>query len=58
MPPMTSFLLLPEGYRPTHSDVQIVTRSRRVAQSPPIDRSFAGATTRKELQRENDKILC
>nr|CAN74751.1 hypothetical protein VITISV_043770 [Vitis vinifera] len=29
MPPMTPFILFPEGYRPTHRDVQIVTRSGR-----------------------------
>ena len=47
-----------EGYGPTHKDVQIVTRSERVAHSPPIDRPFAGTTAREEIQRENDENLC
>ena len=47
-----------EGYGPTHKDVQIVTRSERVAHSPPIDRPFAGTTSREEVQREDDEILC
>ena len=46
---MTPFLLFLEGYRPDRSDVQIVTRSGRVAQPPPIDMPFAGAATREEL---------
>ena len=57
VPSMTPFILFPEGYKPTHRDVQIVTRSRRVAQSLPVDGSFVGITTRDELQREDDEIL-
>ncbi|RVW15983.1 hypothetical protein CK203_101964 [Vitis vinifera] len=56
-PPMTHFLLFPEGYGPTRRDVQIFTWSGRVALPPPIDRPFVGAATREELQRKNDKIL-
>ena len=57
VPPMTPFILFPEEYRPSHIDVQIVTRSGRVAQPPPIDRPFAGIAAREEVQRENDEIL-
>ena len=46
---MTPFILIPEGYGPTHRDVQIVTRSRRVAQPLPVARPFAGAATSEEL---------
>ena len=57
VPPMTPFIMFPEEYRPPHRDVQIVTRSGRVAQPPPIDRPFAGIAAREEVQRENDEIL-
>ena len=40
-----------------HRDVQIITRSGRVAQPPPVDRPFAGTDTRDEIQREDDEIL-
>ena len=50
-PPMTPFILFPEGYGPAHKDVQIVTQSGRVAQPPPIDRSFVGAATREKTTR-------
>ena len=40
-----------------HKDVQIVTRSGRVAQPPPIDSQFAGTSARKDVQREDDEIL-
>ena len=39
-------------------DVQIITRSGRVAHTPPIDRLFAGIDARDEIQREDDEILC
>ena len=39
-----------------HRDVQIVTRSGRVAQPPPIDRPFASIDARDEIQREDDEI--
>ena len=58
VPPMTPFILFPEEYGPVHRDVQIVTRSGRVAQPPPVDRPFAGIDARDEIQREDDKILC
>ena len=57
MPPLASFILLPEGYRPAHRDVHIVKRSGRVAHPPPVDRSFAGIGAKKELQREADEML-
>ncbi|RVW60501.1 Retrovirus-related Pol polyprotein from transposon 17.6 [Vitis vinifera] len=57
VPPMTPFILFPEEYRPPHRDVQIVTRSGRVAQPPPVDRPFAGIAAREEVQREDDEIL-
>ena len=37
VPSMTPFILFPEEYGPIHRDVQIVTRSGRVAQPPPVD---------------------
>ena len=49
VPPLTPFILLLEGYGPAHRDVQIVTRSGRVAHPPPIDRLFAGIVARKEI---------
>ncbi|RVW21282.1 hypothetical protein CK203_107337 [Vitis vinifera] len=56
-PPLTLFILFPEGYGPAHRDVQIVTRSGRVAHPPPVDRSFAGTASRDEIQRNDDEIL-
>ena len=50
---MTPFVLFPEEYGPIHRDVQIITQSGRVAQSPPIDKPFVGTTARKD-----DKIIC
>ena len=55
--PMKPFILFPEGYGPVHRDVQIVTRSGRVAQPPPVDRPFAGIYARDDIQREDDEIL-
>ena len=46
-----------EEYGPVHRDVQIVTRSGRVAQPPPVDRPFAGTDARDEIKREDDEIL-
>ena len=57
VPPTTPFILFPEEYRPPHRDVQIVTRSGRVARPPPVDRPFAGIAAREEVQREDDEIL-
>ena len=54
---MTPFILFPEEYGPIHRDVQIVTRSGRVAQPPPVDRPFAGIDARDEIQREDGEIL-
>ena len=57
VPSMTPFILFPEEYGLVHRDVHIVTRSRRVAQPPPIDGPFAGTNARDEIQREDDEIL-
>ena len=57
VPPMAPFIMFPEEYGPVHKDVQIVTRSGRVAQPPPIDRPFAGIDARDEIQRKDDEIL-
>ncbi|RVW73633.1 hypothetical protein CK203_057050 [Vitis vinifera] len=57
VPPMTPFILFPEKYGLVYRDVQIVTRSGRVAQPPPVDRPFAGTDARDEIQREDDQIL-
>ena len=54
---MTTFILFSEEYGPVHRDVQIVTWSGKVAQPPPVDRSFAGTNARKDAQRENDEKL-
>ena len=48
-PPLTPFILFPEEYGPVHRDVQTITRSGRVAQSPPIDRPFVGTDAREEV---------
>ena len=60
--PMTPFILFPEEYGPVHRDVQIVTRSGRVAQPPPVSRPFAGTDVREDVHREDvhredDEIL-
>ena len=57
VPPMTPFIQFPEEYGPVHRDVQIVTRSGRVAQLPTVDRPFADIDARDEIQREDDEIL-
>ena len=54
---MTPFVMFLEEYGLVHRDVQIVTRSGRVAQPPPIDRPFAGPDAREDVQREDDEIL-
>ena len=54
---MAPFVLFSEEYGPVHRDVQIITRSGRVAQSPHVDRHFAGTDTKDEIQREDDEIL-
>ena len=57
VPPMTPFILFLEEYGPVHRDVQILTRSGRVAQPPSVDRTFASIDARDEIQREDDEIL-
>ena len=42
-----------EEYGPLHRDAQIVTRSGRVAQPPPVDRPFAGTYARDEIKKED-----
>ena len=54
---MTPFVLFLKEYGPVQRDVQIVTRSGRVAQPPHVDRPFAGTDARDEIQREDDEIL-
>ena len=54
---MTPFILFLEGYGPIHRDVQIVTKSGRIAQPSPVDRPFASTNSREEVQREDDEIL-
>ena len=54
---MTTFILFSEEYGPVHRDVQIVTRSGKVTQPPPVDKPFAGTNARKDVQRENDEKL-
>ena len=51
VPPLAPFITFPEGYGPIHIDVHIVTWSGRVAQPPPVDRSFAGIATKEEVHR-------
>ena len=57
IPPMIPFILFPEEYGPVHRDVQIITRSGRVAQPPPVDRPCAGTNARDKIQRKDDEIL-
>ena len=57
VPPMTPFILFPEEYRPIHRDVQIITRSGRVAQLPPVNRPFVGTAVREDVQRVDEEIL-
>ena len=54
---MTPFIMFPEEYGPVHRDVQIITRSGRVAQPPPVDRPFADTDARDEIQRKDYEIL-
>ena len=54
---MTPFILFSEEYEPTHRDVQIVTRSVRVAPPLLVDKPFVGTTSREDVQREDDEIL-
>ena len=46
-----------EEYGPIHKDVQIVTRSGRVAQPLPVGRPFACTSATEDVQREDDEIL-
>ena len=55
---MTPFVLFLGEYGPIHKDVQIVTGSGRVAQPPLVDRSFSSTAVRKDVQREDEEILC
>ena len=57
VPPMAPFILFPEEYGPVHKDVQIVTRSGRVAQPPHVDRPFASINDKDKIHREDDEIL-
>ena len=55
---MIPFILFPEEYGLVQRYVQIITRSGRVAQPPPVDRPFTGTNARDEIQREDNEILC
>ena len=57
VPLMTPFILFSGEYGSVHIDVQIVTRSGRVAQPPPVDRPFSGTNAKDEIQKEDDEIL-
>ena len=46
---MTPFIMFLEEYGPVHRDVQIITRSGRVAQPPPIERPFVGTDVREDV---------
>ena len=46
---MTPFIQFPEENGPVHRDVQIVTKSGRVAQPLPVDRPFARTDARDEI---------
>ena len=47
------FILWPEDV-----DVQVMTRSGRIAQAaPPVTRPFGGMDSREEVRREDDEIL-
>ena len=54
---MTQFILFPKGYGLAHRDIQIVTRSRRVAYPLLVDRPLASTASREELQIEDGEIL-
>ena len=49
VPSLTPFILFLKGYGSTHKDVQIVTRSGKVAHPPPVDRLFAGTVAMEEI---------
>ena len=49
VPPMTPFILFLNEYGPIHKDVQIVTRSGRVAQPLPVGRPFASTSAREDV---------
>ena len=57
LPPMTPFILFPKGYGLANRDVQLATRSGRVAHPLLVNRPLAGIATREEIQREDDEIL-
>ena len=52
------FILQPDNDDLEGRDVQIVTRSGRVTQPPPlVARPFDGAVSHEEVRREDDEIL-
>ena len=54
---MIPFILFPDECEPVHRDVQIFTRSGRVAQPSPVDRPFDGTVAREDVKKEDDEIL-
>ncbi|KAL6336105.1 hypothetical protein AAG906_010383 [Vitis piasezkii] len=53
-----SFTLWPEDDDSEGREIQIVTRSGRIAQPPPpAVRPFEGATSHEEVRREDDEVL-
>ena len=52
------FTLWPEDDDSKGREIQIVTRSGRIAQPPPpVVMSFEGAASHEEVRRENDEVL-
>ena len=52
------FTLWPEDDDSEGREIQIVTRSRRIAQPPPpAVRPFEGITSHEEVRRDDDEVL-
>ena len=52
------FTLWPEDDDSAWREIQIVTRSGRIAQPPPpVVRPFEGTTSHEEVRREDDEVL-
>ena len=52
------FTLWPEDDDSEGRDIQIMTRSGRIAQPPPLTfRPFEGASSHEEVRREDDEVL-
>ena len=56
--PSVPFILCPEDDDSDGRDIQIVTRSGRVAQAPPlVAKPFDGVVSHEEVKREDDELL-